>query len=158
MAQIYAVAFDNVTWAAASGDIDIFELAPADDRPIELVGLTLSQSSELGDAAEEQLRIKIIRGHTTGGSGGTAPTPVPLHDRFASAGCVVEMNNTTIASTGTPVDLWSEAWNVRSGLQLWWPPEARPRCDQGATLLVVRLMAAVADDMSASGVLYFMEP
>ena len=154
MGRVYAVSFEGVT---VTTQVDFFELTPADDKPIAIHGLFLSQSSDVGDAAEEILRVKIIRGHATGGSGGSAPTPAPLDPADAAAGCAAETNNTTIASTGTAVDLYADAFNIRSGLATIFPPEMRPQASQANTTIVVRLMAAPADSLTMSGTLYFEE-
>ena len=69
--RIYSVVFSAVAVSAAQ---DLFEITPADDKPVEIVGIELGQSSDAGDAADELLQISIIRGFTTSGSGGTAPT------------------------------------------------------------------------------------
>lgn len=154
MGRMYAVTFENVAVTAAQ---DFFELTPADDKPIAIHAIYLSQSTELGDAAEEQLRLKIIRGHTTGGSGGTAPTPAPLDPAGSAAGCAAEVNNTTIASAGTTVDLHAETFNVRSGWIFMPTPECRPKASQANTTIVLRLMAAPADSVTMGGTLIFEE-
>lgn len=152
--RTYAVEFENVAVTAAQ---DFFELGPGAQRPIRLLELGLSQSSDVGDAAEELLRVKVIRGHTTSGSGGTTQTPTPIDSNdAASAETSAEVNNTTIASVGTPVDLWSAAFNIRVGLEKIWVPEVAPRV-QSANFLVVRLMAAPADELTMSGYVYFAE-
>ena len=154
MGRVYSVEFENVGVTAAQ---DFFEITPGDDRPIEIIGIELSQSSDVGDAAEEILRYRVIRGHTTSGSGGSAPTPRPLDARDSAAGFTAEVNNTTIASAGTGVNLHSGTFNIRTGLLLWLPPEATWKADQGDTTIVVRLMAAPADSLSMSGTLYIRE-
>lgn len=154
MGRVYAVIFENVAVSAAQ---DFFELTPADDKPVKLLGLMLSQSTETGDAAEEMLRIKVIRGHATGGSGGSSYTPTPCNPSDAAAGAAAEINNTTIASTGTAVDLLADTFNVRSGYQFWWTPETAPIASQASTTIVVRLMAAPADSVTMGGTLYFEE-
>jgi hypothetical protein len=154
MSRFYAVTFENVTVSAAQ---DFFEITPADDKPVLLHACYLSQSSDVGDAAEEMLRVKIIRGHATGGSGGSAPTPTPLNPSDAAAGFAAEVNNTTIASTGTAVDLHAEAFNIRSGWQFIPTPEARPVANQAQSTIVIRLMAAPADALSMSGTLIVEE-
>src|SRR5262245_54489209 len=78
MAGFYTVVFENVTVSASQ---DLFELTPADDKPVRLRGLVLSNVggiADAGDAQEELLRLLVRRGHSTGGSGGTAPTARPL--------------------------------------------------------------------------------
>lgn len=152
--RVYSVIFGGVTVSAQQ---DFFEVTPADDRPVEIIGLFLSQTSELSDAAEEQLRYSVIRGHTTSGSGGTAPTPQPLDNRDAAAGFTSEVNNTTVASAGTGVTLHEDAFNIRAGLALWLPPEAAWRADQGNTTIVVRLLTTPADPITMNGTLYVRE-
>lgn len=148
MARFYTVEFENVSVSAAQ---DFFELAAATYRPILLVGLSLTQISDVGDAAEEMLRVRIIRGHASSGSGGATPTPSPVDPYDVAAGFTAETNNTTIASGGTAVNLWSEAFNIRTGLDRWFPPGTELRTDQNANRLVVRLMAAPADPVTMSG-------
>lgn len=152
--RVYTVEFEAV---AVTAQVDFFELTPADDKPVEVLGLFLSQSSDTGDAAEEILRYRVIRGHTTGGSGGAAPTPRPLNRSAAAAGFAAETCNTTIASAGTGVNLHSGTFNVRVGEQLWLPESCEWTASQADTTLVVRLMAAPADSLTMSGTLYVRE-
>lgn len=156
MGRIYTVQFDNVSVSAAQ---DLFEITPADDKPCEIVGLFVSQTgvADVGDAAEENLPIQIIRGHTTGGSGGTAPTPVDANLTGVAAGFTSEVNNTTIASTGTTTTVHSDNFNVRVGYANWWPEGTEPRATQANTTMVVRLTRAPADAITLSGTLYVRE-
>lgn len=151
--RAYSVTFSAVAVAAAQ---DLFELTPADDRPIEIVGIELGQSSDAGDAQDELLQISVIRGHTTGGSGGSAPTPTPLNPNDAAAGFAAEVNNTTVASAGTTTTLATGCWNVRAGYINWFPEGCRPTAGQGNTTLVVR-QTAPADSITMSGTLYVRE-
>lgn len=152
--RVYTVEFEATAVTAA---VDLFELTPGDDKPLEVLGLFLSQSSDVGDAAEEILRYRVIRGHTTGGSGGGAPTPRPLQRGDAAAGFTAETCNTTIASVGSPINLHSGAFNIRVGEALWLPDQCEWGVSQGDTTLVVRLMAAPADSLTMSGTLYVRE-
>ncbi len=154
MGRVYAATFEAV---AVTAQVDFFEITPADDKPVVIHEIRLAQSSDVGDAAEEMLRVKLIRGHATSGSGGSAPTPVPLNEGDAAAGAAVETNNTTIASTGTAVDLLADAFNIRAGWLYVPTPECRPRCGQGASTIVLRLMAAPADSLTMSGTIVFEE-
>ena len=154
MGRVYSVNFENVAVAAAQ---DFFEISPADDHPVRILGLFLSQSTELGDAAEEMLRIQILRGHSTGGSGGSAQTPVPIDPGDPAAGFAAEVNNTTIASAGTALIAHSESFNVRVGMATWWVPECAPKANQGNTTIVVRLLANPADSVTMGGTLYVEE-
>lgn len=151
--RIYTVIFSAVAVSAAQ---DLFELTPASNRPIEIVGIELGQTSDAGDAQDEQLQFSIIRGHATGGGGGSSPTPAPLSPLDTAAGFTAEANNTTIASAGTAVTLHVGAWNVRAGYINWFPEEARPTATSTNTTLVVR-QTAPADAITMSGTLYVRE-
>lgn len=158
MPRLYTVEFEAQSVTNANGDYDLFELTPADDKPIEIYGAVVKVTSELAEAQEEWLRLRIIRGHTTSGSGGAAPTPVPLSAIDTAAGFTAETGNSTIASAGTAVNLLSDAFNVRAGWELGPLPEGYGFwCSQAATTIVLRLMAAVADDVTATGTLFVRE-
>lgn len=154
MAGIYSVVFSAVAVTATQ---DFFEITPADDKPVQLCGLFLSQHSDVGDAQDEILHYSVIRGHATSGSGGSAPTPRPLGRNQATVGFSAEVNNTTIASAGTGVTVHDDAFNVRAGLALWWPDGFEPEASQADVLLVVRLLAAPADSLTMNGTAYLRE-
>jgi hypothetical protein len=151
----YSVEFDNVAVSAAQ---DLFAITVGDDRPIEIVGLFIGQSTEVATnvGEDEFWRYRVIRGHATIGSGGTAPTPAPLDLINATAGFTARVNDTTIASAGTAVNLHSDTFNIRSGLQVWWPENFGPAASQ-ASLIVVRLLSTPADPVTCSGTLYLRE-
>lgn len=151
MSRMYSVAFEGVSVTTANADHDLFELLPAANKPIQIEAISLAVVSELAEAEEEWLRLKVIRGHTTSGSGGTATTPRPLRGADTAAGFSAETCNTAIATTGTAVDLWADGFNVRAGFQLGPFPEEMGFGAVNAELLVVRLMTAVADDVTMSG-------
>lgn len=141
--RTYAFTFTGALTAAA----DLFELTPADDKPVEIVSVNIGQTSDAGDAQDEMIGFDIIRGHTTSGSGGSAATPVPLDPADAAAGFSAEVGNTTVASAGTTTTLHSDAFNVRAGYTYIPPLDARPKANQGNTTLVGRLTAP-ADSLS----------
>lgn len=151
--RMYSVVFSAVAVTAAQ---DLFEITPADDKPVEIVGIELGQSSDAGDAQDELLQISIIRGYTTSGSGGSAPTPAPIGAADAAAGFTAEVNNTTVANTGTAVTLQTTCWNVRGGYIQWFPEGCRPSASQANTTIVVR-QTAPADSITLSGTLYVRE-
>ena len=154
MSRMYVTSFENVT---VTLDQDFFEIAPADDKPCIIHAVYLSQSSDVGDAEEEMLRIQVMRGHATSGSGGGTANEIPLNPNDAAAGYTGEINNTTIATTGTPVVLHAEAFNSRTGLQMIWTPEMRPVVTQSQSLLLVRLMVDTNDALSMGGSIYVEE-
>lgn len=151
--RTYAVTFNAVAVTAAS---DLFELTPADDKPIEIVGIELGQYTDAGDSQDELLGLQIIRGHTTSGSGGSSATPTPISPNAAAAGFTAEVNNTTVASAGTTTTLHSTAFNVRAGYINYFPADARPVAGQGNTTIVVR-MTAPADSITLNGTIYVRE-
>lgn len=146
MGRIYTINWDTPT--AITAQIDVFEVTPADDKPVILHELRMWQTTELGDAAEEIIGLQIIRGLATTGSGGGTPTIVPRLANDTAAGFAAECRNTTLATAGTAAVGFSDAWNVRIPY-IWTPtPEMRPVCAQSSTLFVVRLMAAPADSLT----------
>jgi hypothetical protein len=153
MGRLYAV---SIVAQAVSVAVDLFEIAPADDRPVALHALSIGQTSDVGDAAEELLGITIVRGHTTSGSGGSASTPAPLAPNDAAAGFVAETLNTTLASAGTAVTLHADVWNVRAGYQYIWTPETRPVATQANGTIIVR-HTAPADSLTLSATLLIEE-
>jgi hypothetical protein len=158
MGRVYSISFDGVTVTNSGGDADLFELLPAAGKPCKLLGLMLAVSSETGDAAEEILRIKVMRlPATVTGGNGTSVTPRPMLTSDPASGATCEYNGATVATTsGTAVDLHADAFNVRSGYQLWWTPETAP-VFINAEGAVVRMTSTVADDVTMTGTLYFEE-
>lgn len=152
--RIYTVSFTGVTVTLAD---DLFEITPADDKPCQIIGLFIGQSSDPGDAQAEQTGYRIIRGHTTSGSGGTSTTPVRSGGSGAAAGFTAETCNTTPASGGTTVDLHAGVINWQAGEYLWLPEGCEWGASQADTTLVVRLIAAPADSLTVSGTLYVRE-
>lgn len=152
--RYYTVTFSAVAVTAAQ---DLFELTPAAQKPIEICGIEIGQTSDAGDAADELLQLSIIRGLATSGSGGSAPTPAPMGSSAGTAsGFTAEVNNTTVATSGTAVTLWTTAFNVRAGYINWFPEDIRPGASATNTLLVVRLTVP-ADSLTMSGTLYVRE-
>lgn len=153
MPRTYSVSFDTTAITTA---IDLFEITPADDKPVRLIGMVLGQYTDSGDAQAEQLGIRVIRGYTTSGSGGVAPTPTPLDPTDTAAGFTAEACNTTVATTGTSVVCLADVFNVQAGYQIWWPEGCQPQANQGNTTIVVR-MTAPADSITTNGTLYVQE-
>ena len=155
MRGVYTVSFDQQTIAAASGDYDFFELDPAADKPIEIVAIFIGNKSEVKDAEEEMVAWSVVRGNTTTGNGAST-TPRALDPSDGAASFAAETVASTPASAGTAVNLHVDTFNIRTGLQLIFPPDMRPK-SAGADLLCVRLLTALADDATMSGTLYVRE-
>lgn len=150
MGRLYSIPF-NGTLANAAGDTDLVEILPADDKPVKLRGFKFGQTSELGDSAEEQVRISILRlaATVTGGSGGAAVgTPAPMNLGDTAAAFAAEVNNSTVAtSSGTTETLEEFSINIRAPFETWWPDFCW-NVRQGSGL-VIRCQSTVADDISA---------
>ena len=153
---IYTVSFDQQSFTAANGDYDFFELTPADDKPLEIVAIFIGNKTEVGDAQEEMVAWSVVRGNATTGNG-TSTTPRPLDPSDGAASFTAETVASTPASTGSPVNLHVDTFNIRTGLQIIFPPDMRPKVSQADTLLCVRLLTALADDATLSGTLYVRE-
>jgi hypothetical protein len=154
MGRMYVCTFSAV---AVTDDQDCFEIIPADDKSVIIHACYLSQSTDVGDAAEEMVAVNIIRGFTAGGSGGSAFTPLPLAASGQAAGFACEINNTTIATTGTSQIMHAEAFNIRAGWNYIPTPETRIAASQANTSLVVRILANPADSLTMYGALYVEE-
>lgn len=145
MGRFYAV---NFTPTALTASADLFELTPADDRPILIHGYRVWQTSDTGDAQEEVLTLNMVRGNTSSGTGGSAATPARKNRTDPTASFTAEVGNGTQASGGTTETPYSTGWNVRAPLEVVFTPEQRVRCDQGDTMIVLRLGSAPADSLT----------
>lgn len=164
MARIYTVTAENTTITGTSTARDFCELTPADDKPIRILGFEIdnvsNDASDVKEAGEENVRLSIIRGHTTSGSGGSAPTPVALDPGDAAPTFTAETNNTTIASGGSPVTLWVGGMNVRIPGPIFFGDAANPlmcpKASQANGLLVLRC-GGVLDAIEMSITVWVLE-
>lgn len=134
---------------------DLAQITVADDRPVAVAGLIVTQSSDLGDAAEEVLRWGLYRGVTTGSTGGTSLTVTSLQQGGPTPSASGTANWTT-ASTGGTLML-AGGFNIRVGQELWFPPECRPYIGQGGSPFSFRLLAAPADAVTIDLSLILLE-
>jgi hypothetical protein len=156
MSRIYRVPI-NFTYTAAGGDFDILSIQPADDKPCRLLYLELGQTSEVGDAQEEGVRVTIrhMTATVTIGSGGAAVTPVanrPGTADVAAAGFTARVGDGTVSTTsGTSTIMDERGWNVRNTpCPLPIDDRALPIAIQ-TEVLIVRAETTLADDMTFSG-------
>lgn len=160
MGRIYTVPWTgDVT--NAGGNVDLWELLPADDQIIAIRGFRLGQTSEVGDAAEEGLRVTVrrMRATVTSGSGGSAGAPEDVSRANQAPGFASETNNTTVATTSGDSEIIEElAWNNRvSPLEVWYPDiNFAPKAIQGEALLV-RIETTPADDFTFCGTIWVEE-
>lgn len=108
---------------------DLFEILTVRDAPpVYICGLVIGQYSDVGDANSENLGIKISRGWTVSGSGGSTASALAIDGGDANeAFATVETLNTTLANTGTEEVLFSDVWNTQAGYQMWFPEGFQPR-------------------------------
>jgi hypothetical protein len=154
MSHLFVVTFAAVSSGTAAQDL--VEVVAGADRRIIIHGWEIGQSTEAGDAQDEQLRLELIRGFTVSGSGGSSFTPLPLDPAMDAFEGTAEINNTTLANTGTAETMHATGFNVRAG-HLWIPtPEMRVTIAKSGRV-VLRLNQAPADAINFSGSLYFEE-
>lgn len=147
----------NFSAQAVTTATDIFEMTPIADRAAIIYGLTLGQTTDLGDAAEEVLMIGLYR-DATAGSGGTANTEYNYTNAAIGSPTMATRSLGTASTGGTLIDIIP--WNIRVPL-LWIPiPEMRPKFSnlaaEGPTS-TFRLIAAPADSLTISAALYWAE-
>jgi hypothetical protein len=154
---LYTVFFDRVIVTAVQ---DLFEINTATDSVTIIHAVELSQSTELGDAAEEMLPLIFKRANpgSTSGSGGTVPVSNSLESGSSAYGGTTEVNNTTrmAVGTGTIQTLRVDTWNIRMPY-LWLPtPEMRPILGINSRF-GVELPVAPIDAITMSGTCTFEE-
>jgi hypothetical protein len=148
----------NFSAQAVTTATDIFEITPAADRAVVIYGLTMCQTTDLGDSAEEVLCIGIYR-DCTAGSGGTANTEYIYNHHSGGAAATAATRSLGTASTGgTLIDIIG--WNIRVPL-MWIPiPEMRPKFSNIAAegpVSTFRLIGAPTDSVTISATLYWAE-
>lgn len=154
MGHIYSAVWDN---KAVTTAIDLFEITVGADRPILIHQLDVYQTTDLGDTAEEVLKIGLYRG-STAGSGGTTITETKYVDGDAPANITGVIEYATGGTSSTGGTLFHVlGWNVRIPTQFIWTPELRPRCDAGEDPISVRFVAAPADSITMGATLIFEE-
>ncbi len=154
--NLYAANFSASAFTTAT---DIFEFTPVADRAVILYGLSMGQTTDLQDAAEEVLMIGLYR-DATAGSTGTAATEY-AYNNSAASGTVqmaVVSNRGTASTGGTLIEIIP--WNIRIPL-LWVPiPEMRPKFSnlaaEGPTS-TFRLIAAPTDSITISATMWWAE-
>ena len=152
MSRIYTAQFSAVAVSAAQ---DLFEIVAPSDAIVKIHNIRLGQTSDVGDAAEEILLIKLNSGATTSGSGGGSYTPVPIELGDAAFGGTCEINNTTQAADGTIVTHHAWPWNVRGPFEIIFEPETRPVLSPSRRCVLT--IPAPADALTMMGTITFEE-
>ncbi len=147
MSGIYTVQFNGVAVSAAQ---DLLQLTAHSTKQCVLLAWGVSQSSEVGDTAEESLSILLKSGQGTTGSGGSAPTPVATDSSGGASGFAAQANNTTPASTGTIVTHYAYNWNIRVPMDQVYPDQMQIVFGAGRRL-TIELVSVPADAITMSG-------
>ena len=111
-----------VATAVTAAAIDLAEINPNTSQMLKLLGVRLGQSTELGDAQDEELIVSLVTGFSTGGSGGVGSTTAVPDDVGDSAfGGTCKTFSTTQAVSGTTVTRVLGTWKLIGGEFLWLP-------------------------------------
>lgn len=152
MGRLYTVQFNAVAITLTQ---DLFEIvAPATDI-IKIHEISVSQVTDFGDAEAEILGLLLKSGQTTSGSGGTAPTAVPILIGDSAFGGTTEVNNTTKATVGTIVTHHAWTWNIRMEFLKIFTPETMPILSPSRRMTLE--LTAPADSITTSGYIIFEE-
>jgi hypothetical protein len=154
MSRMYAV---TASKKAETVSVDLFDIAPATQKAIEIVGLFIGQSSDFGDAQAEIIPYQVVRGNTTVGSGGAAAEIVPIDPNDPAASFTARAMDTTVAKEGTQVQLHASQFNVAVGEALWLPEGCGWRCSNTQTRICVRVLNPPADELQMNCTLYVKE-
>ena len=157
MGRMYRVSFTAYSLTAAG---DFFEIVAASNKPIRLHEVVITQSTEAGDAAAEQMKIEIKRATSgfTSGSGGSSGTVTPLDSADAAAGATAEVKNTTQAAAGSGALTTIQTRNVHVANGFHYLPT--PECQEvfrPTEACIVSLGAAPADSITFDGHAIFEE-
>jgi len=156
MGQIYDAIFQNIAVTALQ---DFFEILAPTDATVIVHAWEIYQTSDVGDAEEEILRIETVRGlGSTTGSGGATITPEAKEEGFVNPGSVVKRNNTTrmVAGGGSLEILETFGFNNRIPLEKIYTPELRPIVS-GADFWTLSLPVGPSDSLTMSGKISFEE-
>jgi hypothetical protein len=148
MGRIYTVQFTNV---AVTAQQDLFQIE-ALVVPATIHAVYLSQTTDVGDAAAENLSIMLCR-FTDAVTDDLAT--VQLDPGDATQNADVAVNETTELVTGLEI-IHSEAWNIAMPFVYLPPPELRPIVQIGNGFSV-NLNTTPADSITMSGTIYFEE-
>jgi hypothetical protein len=101
--------------------------------------------------------VLFARGYTVSGSGGSTMTPVTRSGLSVATAAVstIEINNTTVANTGTPAVLLADSFNIAAGFR-YYPSQEDAIILQPSSRFVVRITAP-ADALTMNGTLVFEE-
>jgi hypothetical protein len=143
---MHSVSEDAQTTGTTAFDIAVLTVGA--DRVVVLHELRMGQTSDLGDANEEVLRIGFFTG-ATAGTAGTGLTETPLNAELAVSDSTWTGFSDTESSGGTRKALIP--WNIRLAGSVWIAtPEARVIVSQANDPFAIRTLAGPADAITYS--------
>ena len=147
MSRKYSVSFTDIAVTVVQ---DLFQLEA--NTPTKILGVYISQRSDVGDAEAEGLSIQIKR-VTDVITNVAAEVQMDQGDAAAVADLVI--NDTVQLVAGEEI-IHSECWNIAMPFVYLPIPELRPwiRVDDS---MVVDLNTAPNDELTMSGTMYFEE-
>lgn len=148
MGRMYTVSFVDV---AVTAQQDFFQIE-ANTIPAILHAIFLSQTSDVGDAAAENLTIQILR-VTDAVTNDLAEVLLDAGDGAALADLAI--NETSELTTGAEV-IHAESWNIAMPF-IWMPPPEMRIIVEVGNAVVVNLNTTPADELTMNGVMYFEE-
>ena len=148
MGRMFSVSFVDV---AVTAQQDLFQIE-ANTVPVIIHAIFLSQTSDVGDAAAENLSILLAR-VTDVVTNDLAE--VKLDTGSGAALADLAINETTELVTGIEV-VHAEAWNIAMSF-IWMPPPEMRIIVQVGNAFVVNLNDTPADELTMSGTMYFEE-
>ena len=148
MGRMFTASFTDV---AVTAQQDLFQIE-ANTVPAIIHAIFLSQTSDVGDAAAENLSI-LIRRVTDVVTNDIVEAKLDTGSGVALADLAV--NETTELVTGAET-IHSEAWNIAMSF-IWMPPPEMRIIVQVGNALVVNLNDTPADELTMSGTMYFEE-
>ncbi len=119
--------------ASVTTVIDLLRISAPTDAVVVVHKVIITQETEFGDAASEQMDIQFHRG-STDGSGGATPTARQLEAGDAAFGGTVATGNTTQSTEGNILHV--EAQNVMAGFVYAPTPEERIVLSPSGRLIV----------------------
>lgn len=147
MSRKYSVTFTDI---AVSAQQDLFQLEA--NIPTQIVGVYISQRSDVGDIESESLSIQIKR-VTDAITDVASEVQLDQGDTAAVADLVI--NDLTQLTTGEEV-IHSECWNIQMPFVYLPIPELRPWIRVNDSM-VVDLNTTPNDELTVSGTMYFEE-
>ena len=150
MGRFYSITVDQIAVSAVQ---DLIEINAPATGSVVIHSAEFGQHSDAADAEAEMLQITISRA-TASGSGGSAVTPIPHQFGDAASAVTAERNNTTQATTTTPIR--ATTWNIQAGYIYAPTPEERISIPPSGRI-VFELPVAPGDEITLSGTVVIEE-